>query len=53
MYSIGIIGGTGYTGKALIQCLAVHPFTTEIKIYMDRFIFKLASLIFKEIPTRP
>jgi N-acetyl-gamma-glutamyl-phosphate reductase len=33
MYSIGIIGGTGYTGKALLQCLAVHPFTTEIKIY--------------------
>ena len=33
MYSIGIVGGTGYTGKTLIQYLALHPFITEFKIY--------------------
>lgn len=33
MYSIGIIGGTGYTGKKLIQYLATHPFITEFQVY--------------------
>ncbi|MCH9030478.1 MAG: hypothetical protein IH819_12945 [Bacteroidetes bacterium] len=33
MHSIGIIGGTGYTGKKLIQYLAMHPFITEFQVY--------------------
>ena len=33
MHSIGIIGGTGYAGEKLIQCLAQHPFTTEFRVY--------------------
>jgi N-acetyl-gamma-glutamyl-phosphate reductase len=33
MLSIGIIGGTGYTGKKLIQYLALHPFIKDYKVY--------------------
>ncbi len=33
MISVGIIGGSGYTGKKLLQFLSVHPFVDEIKVY--------------------
>ncbi|MDP3830711.1 MAG: N-acetyl-gamma-glutamyl-phosphate reductase, partial [Ignavibacteriaceae bacterium] len=33
MHSIGIIGGTGYTGKKLIQFLSLHPFIKDFQIY--------------------
>jgi N-acetyl-gamma-glutamyl-phosphate reductase len=33
MISVGIIGGSGYTGKKLIQFLSVHPNVDEIKVY--------------------
>ncbi|MDO8549574.1 MAG: N-acetyl-gamma-glutamyl-phosphate reductase [Ignavibacteria bacterium] len=33
MHSIGIIGGTGYTGKKLIQYLTLHPFIKDFQIY--------------------
>jgi N-acetyl-gamma-glutamyl-phosphate reductase len=33
MHSIGIIGGTGYTGKKLIQYLTLHPFIEDFEVY--------------------
>jgi N-acetyl-gamma-glutamyl-phosphate reductase len=33
MISVGIIGGTGYTGKKLLQLLNSHPFLSEIHVY--------------------
>ncbi|HVO74515.1 MAG TPA: N-acetyl-gamma-glutamyl-phosphate reductase [Ignavibacteriaceae bacterium] len=33
MISIGIIGGSGYTGKKLVQFCSQHPFVKEFKIY--------------------
>ncbi len=33
MISVGIIGGSGYTGKKLIRFCAAHPFIEEYKIY--------------------
>ena len=33
MHSIGILGGTGYTGKKLIQFLSLHPFIKDFQIY--------------------
>jgi N-acetyl-gamma-glutamyl-phosphate reductase len=33
MLSAGIIGGTGYTGKYLIEYCKNHPFVDDIKIY--------------------
>lgn len=33
MISIGIIGGSGYTGKKLVQFCSNHPFVGEYKIY--------------------
>jgi N-acetyl-gamma-glutamyl-phosphate reductase len=33
MISVGIVGGSGYTGKKLFQFLSVHPNVDEIKVY--------------------
>ena len=33
MISIGVIGGTGYTGKKLVQYLTLHPFIKDYRIY--------------------
>jgi len=33
MISIGIIGGSGYTGKKLIQFCSQHPYVEDIEIY--------------------
>jgi N-acetyl-gamma-glutamyl-phosphate reductase len=33
MISIGIIGGTGYTGKILIEYLSYHPFIKDFQVY--------------------
>lgn len=35
MISVGIIGGTGYTGKKLIQFCQEHPFIEEYEIYAN------------------
>lgn len=35
MISVGIIGGTGYTGKELIKLCSQHPFIKEYKIYAN------------------
>jgi len=33
MISIGILGGTGYTGKKLVEFCENHPFVNDINIY--------------------
>lgn len=33
MISVGIIGGSGYTGKKLVQFCNSHPFVEELKVY--------------------
>lgn len=33
MISVGILGGSGYTGKKLVQYLSQHPFVKDIQIY--------------------
>ncbi len=36
MISVGIIGGTGYTGKKLIQFCNAHPFIKDYQIYSGK-----------------
>jgi N-acetyl-gamma-glutamyl-phosphate reductase len=36
MISVGIIGGTGYTGKKLIQYCHAHPYVKEYKVYAGK-----------------
>lgn len=33
MISVGIVGGSGYTGKKIVQFCNQHPFVNEFKIY--------------------
>jgi N-acetyl-gamma-glutamyl-phosphate reductase len=33
MISVGVVGGSGYTGKKLIQFLSIHPNIEEITVY--------------------
>ena len=33
MISVGIIGGSGYTGKKLLQFCENHPYISEYKVY--------------------
>ncbi|MHB8579556.1 MAG: N-acetyl-gamma-glutamyl-phosphate reductase [Ignavibacteriaceae bacterium] len=33
MISVGIVGGSGYTGKKLIQFCSIHPFIEEFIVY--------------------
>jgi len=35
MISIGILGGTGYTGKKLIQFCSAHPFVKDFEVYAN------------------
>jgi len=48
MLSVGIIGGTGYTGKYLIEYCTNHPFIDEIKIYGNDSAGKSLLSIFPE-----
>jgi len=50
--SIGIIGGSGYTGKHLIQICEVHPFIASIEIYGQSTVGKTISSIFPELSGR-
>ncbi len=36
MISVGIIGGTGYTGKKLIQFCNAHPFVKDYQVYSGK-----------------
>ena len=48
MISVGIIGGTGYTGKHLIQFCTNHNYVSEMHIYAKETAGKNLSEIFPE-----
>lgn len=49
MISVGIIGGSGYTGKKLIDYLHLHPFVEEISLYSYTTAGKSLYQIFPEL----
>ena len=49
MLSIGIIGGTGYTGKELIRFCNSHPFVKEYQIYADKSAGEQIYTIFPDL----
>lgn len=49
MISVGILGGSGYTGKKLLQFCHSHPFVSEYKVYGLKSAGTLLSDIFPEL----
>jgi N-acetyl-gamma-glutamyl-phosphate reductase len=49
MYSIGIVGGSGYVGGHLLRILSAHPSVTEIKIYGHSTVGERWSNVFPEL----
>lgn len=49
MISVGIIGGSGYTGKKLLQLCSVHPFVDRINIYANSTAGEKISSIFPDM----
>jgi len=49
MISIGILGGTGYTGKKLIQFCAAHPFVKDFEVYANTTANENLSTLFPDI----
>jgi len=49
MISIGILGGTGYTGKKLVEFCENHPFVNDINIYGKESAGKFLLDIFPEL----
>ena len=49
MLSIGIIGGTGYTGKELVKYCSVHPFVKDYQIYGDKSAGEQLHTIFPDL----
>ncbi len=49
MISVGIIGGSGYTGKKLIQFCNSHPYINEYSVYGLNSINKKITDIFPEL----
>ncbi len=49
MISVGIIGGSGYIGKKLIQFCNSHPFVDAISVYAATTINKALHQIFPEL----
>jgi len=49
MISIGIIGGSGYTGKKLVQLCSSHPNISEIKIYGFSSVGKNITELFPDL----
>jgi N-acetyl-gamma-glutamyl-phosphate reductase len=47
--NVGIIGGSGYTGKELLKILCNHPFVGEIEIYAQSTAGKSIFEIFPEL----
>ncbi|MHB1688210.1 MAG: N-acetyl-gamma-glutamyl-phosphate reductase [Ignavibacteriaceae bacterium] len=48
MISVGIIGGSGYTGKKLIQYCSNHPLIEELKVYGNSSAGKSITSLFPE-----
>ncbi|MFZ2323452.1 MAG: N-acetyl-gamma-glutamyl-phosphate reductase [Ignavibacteriaceae bacterium] len=49
MISIGIIGGSGYTGKKLLQFCSAHPFIEKIKVYANSTAGEKLSTVFPDL----
>ena len=49
MISVGIIGGSGYTGKKLIQFCNSHPFINDFKIYANSSAGKSIVELFPDL----
>ncbi len=49
MISIGIIGGSGYTGKKLIQICSNHPFVNDYKVYGNKSAGQSLTGLFPEL----
>jgi N-acetyl-gamma-glutamyl-phosphate reductase len=49
MLSIGIIGGTGYTGKELVKYCSAHPFVKDYHIYGDKSAGEQLYTIFPDL----
>ncbi len=49
MISVGILGGSGYTGKKLIQLCSDHPLVEEYSIYGNSSAFGNVFDIFPEL----
>ena len=49
MLSIGIIGGTGYTGKELVKYCSAHPFVKDYQIYGDKSSGEQLYTIFPDL----
>lgn len=49
MISIGILGGTGYTGKKLIQFCSNHPFVKDFDVYANTTANENLSTLFPDI----
>jgi len=49
MISIGIIGGSGYTGKKLIHFCNNHPFISDYKVYGNKTAGQALSSLFPEL----
>ncbi len=49
MISVGIIGGSGYTGKKLVQFCNVHLFVNEFKIYAQKTTGQFLTDLFPDL----
>jgi len=49
MISVGIIGGSGYTGKKLIQFCEKHSFVNDYKIYAQKSAGQFISDLFPDL----
>lgn len=49
MVSVGVIGGSGYTGKKIVQFCSRHPFVSEFKIYGNNTAGENLHTIFPDL----
>lgn len=49
MISVGIIGGSGYTGKKLVQFCDNHPFVNDYKIYANSSAGKFITELYPDL----
>jgi len=49
MISVGIIGGSGYTGKKLLQFCANHPYINDYKVYGNKTAGQNLTQIFPDL----
>lgn len=49
MVSVGIIGGSGYTGKKLVQFCSAHSFVNEFKIYAHKSAGQFITDLFPDL----